>query len=66
MDALRKLIKEIAKEELEEITTSAATPGYLTPKAFRGSSKSGKDKTRKNANQAGYKLVNDLEENNDV
>jgi uncharacterized protein (DUF362 family) len=32
---LREMIREIIKQELEENSTSAATPGYLTPNAFK-------------------------------
>ena len=44
----RKLFKELVKkltmelldeENLEEITTTAASPGYMTPYAFRGKKK---------------------------
>jgi hypothetical protein len=44
----RKLFKELVKkltlelldeESLEEITTTAASPGYMTPYAFRGKKK---------------------------
>jgi hypothetical protein len=32
---LREAIREIIKQELEEVSTSAATPGYQTPNAFK-------------------------------
>jgi hypothetical protein len=32
---LREMIREMIKQELEENSTSAATPGYLTPMAFK-------------------------------
>lgn len=59
-DNLAKLIKELAKQELEEISTSAATPGFQSPNAFRGDSEAGKAKARKNASQAGYEIVGGL------
>lgn len=61
MDALRKLIRELIEEELDEVTTSAATPGFQTPNAFRGSSDAGKEKAKKNATQAGYTIVGKLD-----
>ncbi len=33
---LRELIRELIKRELDEATTTASVPGYLTPYAFRG------------------------------
>jgi hypothetical protein len=36
---LRELIRELIKKELDEMTTTASVPGYLTPYAFRGNSK---------------------------
>lgn len=54
---LRKLIRELAEEELEEVTTTSATPGVLIPGAFRGNSSMDKAKERKNAEQAGYTIV---------
>ena len=35
IEALRKIIRK----ELEEVSTSAATPGYMTPNAFSGTGK---------------------------
>lgn len=40
----KKLVEEMMredhledeKEEIEEVSTSAATPGYMTPRAFKG------------------------------
>ena len=34
MDKLKEIIRELIKKELEEASTSAATPGYQTPYAF--------------------------------
>lgn len=38
MESLYKQIRELLedKEEIEENSTSAATPGFLTPNAFKG------------------------------
>lgn len=62
MDRLRRVIRELIEQELEEISTSAATPGFQTPHAFRGKSEAGKKKARKNAEQAGYKIVGKIDE----
>jgi len=35
---LKNLIKEFIREELDEISTTGATPGYNTPNAFSGKS----------------------------
>lgn len=56
-DMLRKLIKELIEEELDETTSSSAAGPYNTPFAFRGNSAEGKAKQKKNANQAGYEMV---------
>ena len=45
MDKLKEIIRELIKKELEEASTSAATPGYQTPMAFSGGRK--KDKKKK-------------------
>lgn len=57
MTDIRALIREMIKQELEETSTTAATPGYQTPNAFRGNSSAGKAKMRKNALQGGYTMV---------
>jgi hypothetical protein len=62
---IRELIREIIKQELEEISTTAGTPGYQTPNAFRGNSDAGKAKMKKNATQAGYSLVSQDDEKAD-
>ena len=43
MDKLKEIIRELIKKELDEASTSAATPGYQTPYAFSG----GKRKIRR-------------------
>jgi len=56
IEALRNLIKK----EIEEVSTSAATPGYMTPMAFDGGRK--KDKKKKkdiSTNSTGYEPVNE-------
>lgn len=47
-ETLRSLIREIIVQELEENSTSAATPGYMTPNAFQGNSAPGKNKHHSN------------------
>lgn len=57
---LKKYISELIQEvekELEEATTTANVDGYQTPYAF--SRKKDKERTRKNATQLGYELVDD-------
>ncbi len=46
MDKLKEIIRELIKKELEEASTSAATPGYQTPMAFSGGRKKDKKKKR--------------------
>lgn len=53
---ISELIQEVEKE-LEEATTTANVDGYQTPYAF--SRKKDKERTRKNATQLGYELVDD-------
>ena len=60
MDKLKEIIRELIKQELEEASTSAATPGYQTPYAFSGGRKKDKDKKKKIAtNSTGYNKVNE-------
>jgi hypothetical protein len=33
-ERLRQFVREMLEKELEEVSTSAATPGFMTPKAF--------------------------------
>lgn len=56
MSKLTDLISELVEEELEEASTSANVPGYLTPYAFSDGTKEYKKKRKKNAKQAGYQL----------
>jgi|TARA_A100001201_G_scaffold52807_1_gene51973 hypothetical protein len=57
LDKLKEFIREIIKDELEEASTSAATPGYQTPMAFSGGRKKDKKKRKDIANAAGYDVV---------
>ena len=68
----RKLFKELVKkltmelldeESLEEITTTAAVPGYSTPFAFGKTSKKKKKNLEK---QTGYKFVSESIEEKDL
>lgn len=56
-DVLRKLIRELVEEELEEVTSSGAAGPYNTPFAFRGNTADGKAKAKKIASQAGMTPV---------
>jgi len=70
----RKLFKELVKkltlelldeESLEEITTTAAVPGYQTPFAF--SSKEDKKKKKKRLKKStGYKFVSEAIDDKDL
>ena len=72
----RKLFKELVKkltmelldeESLEEITTTAAVPGYMTPYAFSDGGK--KDKKRKKKmikKSTGYELVKEALDDKDL
>ena len=56
IEALRNMIRK----EIEEVSTSAATPGYMTPMAFDGGKKKHKKKRDDIANQSGLKQVNEV------
>ena len=72
----RKLFKELVKkltmelldeESLEEITTTAAVPGYSTPYAFTGKGKKSKKKRLKKLKKStGYEPVNEALEEKDL
>ena len=72
----RKLFKELVKkltmelldeESLEEITTTAAVPGYMTPFAFSSGSKKDKKKRLKRIEKnTGYKAVTEALNNEDL
>jgi len=58
MDKLKEIIRELIKKELDEATTSGATPGYQTPNAFSDKSSSDKKKKKKMAtNSTTYTVV---------
>ena len=60
MDKLKEIIRELIKKELDEASTSSATPGYQTPYAFSGGRKKDKKKKKKIAtNSTGYSKVNE-------
>ena len=60
IDKLKEIIRELIKKELDEASTSAATPGYQTPYAFSGGRKKDKKKKKKIAtNSTGYSKVNE-------
>ena len=43
---LKEIVRELIKKEMEEASTSSATPGYQTPYAFSGGRKKDKKKKR--------------------
>ena len=58
MDKLKEIIRELIRNELEEATTSGATPGYQTPNAFTGGAGKGKKKKKEiSTNSTGYNVV---------
>ena len=59
MDKLKEIIRELIKKELEEASTSAATPGYQTPYAFSGGRKKDKEKKKKITQAGGYTKVHE-------
>ena len=54
---LRKLIREVIRRELDEITTTANVGGYLTSRAFAGKSVISRKKIRAVAEKLGWKLT---------
>ena len=54
---LRKLIREVIRRELDEISTTASVGGYLTPHAFAGKSLISRKKIRAVAEKLGWKLT---------
>ena len=65
-ELVKKLTMELLDEEsLEEITTTAAVPGYMTPFAF--SSKKDKKKKKKRLKKStGYKFVTEALDDKDL
>lgn len=63
---LRERIRAIIKKELEEATTTASVPGYLTPYAFRGNAAKTKARAKHIATATtGFKLTPKGEEEAD-
>jgi len=59
MDKLKEIIRELIKKELDEASTSAATPGYQTPYAFSDPKKDKKKKKKRDTGSTGYSYVNE-------
>lgn len=53
---LREAIRKVIHELLDEISTTSAVPGYLTPKAFAGS-KGNLDRSKSISKKLGYTLT---------
>lgn len=58
-----KTLLEIFEEEesVEEVSTSAATPGYSMPYAFQGTSKKNKNKRKEIARKSGMTIIGDMD-----
>ncbi len=58
---IKELVAELLSddEDIEEITTSAAVPGYSTPFAFSKSEKDKKKRLKKIKKSTGYTAVNE-------
>jgi len=67
-ELVKKLTMELLDEEgLEEITTTAAVPGYSTPFAFSdGSKKNKKKKLKRLKKSTGYEPVNETIDDKDL
>ena len=64
---VKSLTLEIAKEDLDEMTTTGNVDGYNTPFAFTGNSKKSKKKNKKiSTNSTGYDVVNEVLEEKDL
>jgi hypothetical protein len=55
---LRELIRELIKNELNEISTTGNIAGYLTPNAFAGDKHDSKKRIKDLARKIGYTLTN--------
>ena len=70
--SFNKLVKELTEEildedDLDEITTTAGAPGYMTPFAFRGKKKKGKKKNKEiSTNSTDYELVKEALDDKDL
>ena len=66
-ELVKKLTMELLDEEgLEEITTTAAVPGYMTPFAFSKSKKDKKKRLKKIKKSTGYTAVNETLDKKDL
>jgi len=67
-ELVKKLTMELLDEEgLEEITTTAAVPGYMTPFAFSdGSKKDKKKKLKRLKKSTGYTAVTEALDDKDL
>lgn len=59
-NTLREILEE--EEELEETSTTAATPGYNIPAAFQGNSEHNRRRRKKQAETSGMKVVGPMDE----
>ena len=58
---LKEIVRKLIKKEVEEASTSGATPGYQTPNAFTGGSNKGKKKKKDiSTNSTGYNIVKEV------
>ena len=58
---LKEIVRELIKKEVEEASTSGATPGYQTPNAFTGGPNKGKKKKKDiSTNSTGYNIVKEV------
>ena len=53
----KEILKNLIRKEIEEVSTSAATPGYMTPNAFSG--KGSMDRRNSIASGSGYDKVDE-------
>ena len=66
-ELVKKLTMELLDEEgLEEITTTAAVPGYLTPFAFSKSKKDKKKRLKRIKKSTGYTTVTEALDDKDL
>ena len=54
-----EIVKEMVKQEMEEVTTTASVDGYQTPFAFSGKRKKDKDKKDDIIDASGYEKVDE-------
>ncbi len=65
---IKSLTEELLDEEsIEEITTTAAVPGYMTPFAFRGKNKKSKKKNKDiSTNSTDFEIVKEALDEKDL